>query len=128
MSETSGVILMMNNYFHDVATALLLASGIAIWVIYKKFDDSDEPEVRAYFLRLYDSLTFLAKLSLIWIILGGIPRTYFYTEFEWSHYAGKIQIPALIVKHILAFVFVCVGTHLWIKIRKIARELRRTER
>ena len=78
---------MMNNYFHDVATALLLASGIAIWVIYKKLGGSDEPGVRAYFLRLYDSLTFLAKFSLAWIILGGIPRTYFYTEFEWSHYA-----------------------------------------
>lgn len=126
MSETSGVILMMNNYFHDVATALLLASGIAIWVIYKKFGDSDEPGVRAYFLRLYDGLTFLAKFSLAWIILGGIPRTYFYTEFEWSHYAGKSQIPALIVKHILAFIFVSAGAHLWIKIRRKVREIKDT--
>jgi hypothetical protein len=127
MSETGGVILMMNNYFHDVATALLLASGIAIWVIYKKLGGSDEPGVRAYFLRLYDSLTFLAKFSLAWIILGGIPRTYFYTEFEWSHYAGKSQVPALIVKHILAFAFVSAGAHLWIKIRKKVGELRGTE-
>jgi hypothetical protein len=124
MSETGGVILMMNNYFHDVATALLLASGIALWVIYKKFGESDKPEVRDYFLRLYDSLTFLAKFSLAWILLGGIPRTYFYTEFEWSHYAGMSQIPALIVKHILAFIFVGAGAHIWIRIRKKAREVR----
>ena len=124
MSETAGVILMMNNYFHDVATALLLASGIAIWVIYKKFGDSDKPDVREYFLKLYDSMTFLVKFSFAWIILGGIPRTYFYTEFEWSHYAGKSQIPALIVKHILAFLFVGAGAYLWINIRKKVKEIK----
>ena len=124
MSESAGVALMMNNYFHDVATALLLASGIAIWVIYKKLGDSDKPEVREYFLKLYDSMTSLAKFALAWIILGGIPRTYFYTEFEWSHYAGKSQIPALIIKHVLAFVFVSAGAHLWIRIRSKVREIR----
>ena len=124
MSETAGVILMMNNYFHDVATALLLASGIAIWIIYKKFGDSDKPDVREYFLKLYDSMTFLVKFSFAWIILGGIPRTYFYTEFEWSHYAGKSQIPALIVKHILAFLFVGAGAYLWINIRNKVKEIK----
>ena len=124
MSEISGVFLMMNNYFHDVATALLLASGIAIWIIYKKLGNSDKPDVREYFLKLYDSMTFLAKFALAWIILGGIPRTYFYTEFEWSHYAGQSQIPALIIKHVLAFVFVSAGAHLWIRIRSKVREIR----
>ena len=127
MSESAGVILMMNNYFHDVATALLLASAIVMWVIYKTFGDSEQPEVRDYFLRLYDSITLLARFSLAWIILGGIPRTYFYTEFEWSHYAGRSQIPALIVKHILAFVFVGAGAHIWLKIRRKVRELRGTK-
>jgi hypothetical protein len=124
MSEGAGVALMMNNYFHDVATALLLASGIAIWVIYNKLGNSDKPDVREYFLKLYDSMTSLAKFALAWIILGGIPRTYFYTEFEWSHYAGKSQIPALIIKHVLAFIFVSAGAHLWIKIRSKVREIR----
>ena len=127
MSEISGVILMMNNYFHDVATALLLASGIAIWVIYKKLGNNDNPDVRAYFLKLYDSMTYLAKFALAWIILGGIPRTYFYTEFEWSHYAGQSQIPALIIKHVLAFVFVSAGAHLWIRIRSKVREIRASQ-
>jgi hypothetical protein len=115
---------MMNNYFHDVATALLLASGIAMWVIYNKFGDSDKPEVRDYFLRLYGSITFLARFSLAWIILGGIPRTIFYAEFEWSHFAGKNQIPALIVKHILAFIFVGVGAYVWIKLSRRVREFK----
>lgn len=127
MSETSGVILMMNNYFHDVATALLLASSIAMWVIYRKFGESTDAGVREYFLRLYDSITLLARFSLAWIILGGIPRTIFYTEFEWSHYAGRSQVPALIVKHILAFVFVGSGAYIWLKIRRKVHDLRRTD-
>ena len=63
MSETSGVILMMNNYFHDVATALLLASAIVMWVIYKKLGDSGKPDEMNYFLRLYDSITWLQILT-----------------------------------------------------------------
>ena len=123
MTESAGVALMMNNYFHDVATALLLASGIAIWVMYRKFGESSQEETKEYFLKLYKSMTFLAKFSLVWIVLGGIPRTYFYTEFEWAHYAGKSQIPALIIKHVLAFIFVSAGAHLWLRVRKKVREI-----
>jgi len=124
MSEAAGVALMMNNYFHDVATALLLASGIVMWMVYNKLSRQPAPEERQYFLRLYDGITKLARFSLAWIILGGIPRTYFCTEFEWSHYAGKSQIPALIVKHVLAFVFVGSGAYLWLKVRKKVAEFR----
>ncbi len=124
MSKTAGIMLMMNNYFHDVATALLLASGVTMWVIYKRFGNGDKQEVRDYFLRLYKSITMLARFSLAWIILGGIPRTYFYKEFEWAQYAGKGQVPALIVKHVLAFIFVGIGVYVWLKIRSKVKELR----
>jgi len=124
MSQTAGIMLMMNNYFHDVATALLLASGVAMWVIYRKFGDSYNVEVKDYFLRLYRSITLLARFSLAWIVLGGIPRTYFYKEFEWAQYAGKGQVPALIVKHVLAFTFVGSGVYVWLKIRAKVREIR----
>ena len=123
MSEIAGVALMMNNYFHDVATALLLASGIVMWIVYRKFGNSTNSGVQEYFLSLYRGITKLARFSLAWIILGGIPRTYFYTEFEWSHYAGKSQVPALLVKHVLAFAFVGSGVYIWLKIRKKVREL-----
>jgi hypothetical protein len=33
MSPSLGVLIMMNNYFHDVATALLAASGFVLWWI-----------------------------------------------------------------------------------------------
>jgi hypothetical protein len=125
MSPALGVVIMMNNYFHDVATALLIASGIAMWVIMKKYENNRGQEVTEYFLKIYKSITFLAKFSVAWIIIGGIPRTIFYTEFEWANAAGKGQITALIVKHILAFLFVGSGAYLWFKLSSRVKELKK---
>ena len=124
MSPMLGIIIMMNNYFHDVATALLLASGVVMWVIMKNYENGASPDTGRYFLRLYKGVTVLAKFSLLWIILGGIPRTIFYTEFEWANAAGKGQVTALVIKHILAFLFVGVGAHVWFKIERKVKVLR----
>jgi hypothetical protein len=125
MSPTLGVIIMMNNYFHDVATALLMASAFTIWIIYKRYESARQSQdITDYFLWIYNSATKLAKFSILWIILGGIPRTYFYTEFEWSNAAGKSQIPALMVKHVLFFIFVGTGAYLWIKINTKVKEIK----
>ena len=124
MTPTVGVAIMMNNYFHDVATALLLASGTAVWIIYRSNGQSGDEAVRRYFLSLYRSMTRLALFALGWIILGGIPRTIFYTEFEWANAAGKNQIPALIVKHVLMFLFVSAGAYLWFAMGRKAKTIR----
>lgn len=124
MNPAFGVILMMNNYFHDVATALLLASGVALWLIMKHLGSTTNEAVLRYFLSLHQGMTRLARIALIWIVLGGIPRTLYYTEFEWANAAGKGQVPALIVKHVLFLLFVGVGAHLWVKINKQARTIR----
>lgn len=124
MSPKLGVLIMMNNYFHDVATALLLASGVAIWVMFRKYEDHNTPEVKEYFLRIYRGITRLAQFSLAWIILGGIPRTIFYKDFEWANAVGKNQVPALIVKHILAFIIVGTGAYVWLKLSKRMKNIK----
>jgi hypothetical protein len=149
MSQKLGVLIMMNNYFHDVATALLLASGVAIWVMFRKYEDHNTPEVKEYFLRIYRGITHLAQFSLAWIILGGIPRTIFYKDFEWANAVGKNQVPAiprtifykdfewanavgknqvpaLIVKHILAFIIVGTGAYVWLKLSKRMKNIKGT--
>lgn len=124
MNQTFGVIIMMNNYFHDVATALLMASGFALWAIVRKIDNANEKQVIDYFLKIYNDLTRLARFSLIWILVGGIPRTIFYVDFEWANAVGKNQVPALIIKHILAFTFVGIGAHIWIRLNKRVKRIR----
>lgn len=124
MNPALGIFIMLNNYFHDVATALLAASGVTMWIIVRKYENNTNPDVADYFLRIYKSVTKLAKFSLYWILIGGIPRTIAYKNFEWANAAGKSQIPALIVKHILAFIFVGTGVYLWIKLSKKVRMIR----
>jgi hypothetical protein len=124
MSPTLGVIIMMNNYFHDVATALLVASGVTMWVIVRKYGNNSQGETTDYFLGIYRSITRLARFSLAWIILGGIPRTIFYKDFEWANAVGKDQVPALIIKHILAFTLVGTGAYVWLKISKRVKAIK----
>jgi len=123
VSPTLGVFIMMNNYFHDVATALLLASGVAMWVIVRRLEAHPAQEVVDYFLKVYRGVTGLAKFSLAWILIGGVPRTLAYKEFEWANAVGKSQVPALIIKHILAFLIVGTGAYLWIRLSRRIREL-----
>ena len=105
-----GLVIMMNNYFHDVATALLMASGIVLWIMYHRYKKhvttrGESEEMTVFFLNLYEGMTTLAKFSLIWILVGGIPRTLFYRSFEWSNAVAHAQIPALIAKHVMVFTF-----------------------
>jgi len=126
MSTGLGIAIMMNNYFHDVATALLMTSGFVMWVIVRKMEKSVDKNVTAYFLRIYRSVTGFAKFSLIWIVLGGVPRILAYKQFEWANALGKSQVPALIVKHILAFLFVGLGAWFWIRLSRRVKEIKKT--
>ena len=123
MTPTAGIALMMNNYLHDVATALLLANAVALWAMLRRYDPAGGPGAARYFLAIHGSMTRLARFSLAWIVLGGVPRTIFYAEFEWANAAGRGQVGALLVKHVLAFGFVGVGAWLWLKLRRRVREV-----
>ena len=122
MSPTAGIALMMNNYFHDVATALLAASAIALWVLLRRFEAGPRgPDAARYFLEVQRSMAKLARVALAWIVLGGIPRTIWYVQFEWNHFADRGQVPALIVKHVIAFAFVVYGVVFWRRLRARVR-------
>jgi hypothetical protein len=127
VSPSLGVALMMNNYFHDVATALLIASAVALWVLLGHFERGGRgPDAARYFLEIAASMKRLARFSLAWIVLGGIPRTIFYVDFEWANAAGRMQVPALVVKHVLAFGFVGGGVWLWRRLGRRVAEVRET--
>lgn len=111
--------LHMNNYFHDVATALLAASGIVLCIILRRFCREEgrgtDPEMIAYFSRVYVGMRRLAHFSLVWILLGGIPRTLYFRSFEWTNAMEHGQVPALILKHAMSFILVALGALLWIR-------------
>lgn len=124
ISPELGLAIMMNNYFHDVATALLAGSAVALWAMVRRYEPSDGPGAGRYLLRIHRSMTALARFALAWIVLGGVPRLVFFMDFEWANAVGKLQVPALVLKHVLIFTAVGLGAALWLKLRRRMRELR----
>jgi len=120
-----GIVIMMNNYLHDVATAVLLGSAFILWILVRLTKDHNDPAAIRFFLAAYQKFTLMVRASIAWIILGGIPRTIFYMDFEWANAAGKNQIPALIIKHIVITICVIGGGIAWVRLKKRADLLRK---
>ncbi len=112
-----GVAVMMNNYFHDVATAMMIGSAVALHAIVRVQAEMSSPEVTLFFLKTYVKMTRLFRFSLWWILIGGVPRTIFYASFEWNHFADKQQVPALMVKHLFMAAAVVYGIRAWRRLK-----------
>ena len=119
-----GVAIMMNNYFHDMATGLLVGSGFALHAIMRIQASMNTPEATLFFLKTNSHMKKLFKFALWWVVLGGVPRTVFYTSFEWANAADKLQIPALAVKHVMMFAAVVWGIVAWRRMQKKVELLR----
>ena len=117
ISPELGVAIMMNNYFHDVATALLAASAFVIHAIVRTQAVMASRESTLFFLRTYDQMVKFFRFALWWIVIGGIPRTIFYKSFEWANAADKLQVPALMVKHVVMAVLVVWGVYAWRRLK-----------
>jgi hypothetical protein len=124
ISPGLGVAIMMNNYFHDVATALLAASAFTLHAIVRIQAATDNPVATLFFLRIHNRMVKFFRFALWWILIGGIPRTVFYTSFEWANAADKLQVPALMVKHLLMFVLVIGGIVAWRRLKRKVAQLR----
>jgi len=122
MSPIFVVIIMMNNYFHDVATAMLLASGVTTILLLKGFEGANRDAI-SYLNSIHSGMKRVARFSLYWILIGGIPRTLTFRSFEWTTASEHGQTPALIVKHIMAFLAVSLGVWSWLRANERARSI-----
>ncbi len=116
------IFVMLNNFFHDFAVAVLFACLMVLAFVYRKMAAGAGPELIAFFRDLYRWMSRLIVIAWVWIIVGGIVRTLAYEEYEWMEAAGKGQIIALAVKHVLLVSFVIGGT--WLQLR-LKRSLKR---
>ena len=112
MNPVLSVLLIINNYFHDVATAVLLAGAVIMYVLGRSAERGGEAE-RAALKRVYPLLTRFEQGAIAWIVLGGIPRTIFYNQLEYPVAEYKGLLVALGVKHALMFAAVIAGVVLW---------------
>jgi len=118
------MLVMTLNYSHDIATALLATSGAALWMLSRHYPSAVEPGAEAFFVRVHYGLTRLAKYSLIWVLLAGVPRIAVYRTYDWADSAGDLQIVVIALKHAVMFLLVGAGLFYWVKLGRKAKELR----
>ena len=109
------LLVMLNNYFHDLAVAFLFASTLMAHLVLRHWPGSPDPGLVSILRRV-------AWGSLAWVLIGGAVRAWFYEEYEWLPKAGTAQVPALVAKHILL-----IGITFW-GLMGVLRLTRRAER
>ena len=119
------VLIILNNYLHDVATAVLLVSAVMLWSLDRAV--SRDGASSSLLVAAYSRLSRFALASVVWIIVGGIPRTIFFSRYEWDPAVTRGIVPALIVKHVLMFTGVVVGAFMWRAIRTKVRGILQDE-
>ena len=122
MSQPMAVFILMSNYFHDVATAMLVACSFSLWVILTKYGQQDETK-RDFFARLYRAIKRIVIFSWIWIVSAGAIRIATFRSFEWVNAVEKHHETALIVKYVVAAVMIIGGSSAWIVLRRKAESL-----
>lgn len=115
---------MVNNYSHDIATAFLAVSSATLWLLSRGYPGLSDPEGEEFFARIYLVVARLAKYSLAWVLIAGVPRIIFYRQYEWSDSAGDFQVVAIVIKHIVMFSIVGVGAVYWARLDRKVKYLR----
>ncbi len=124
MDPVLAALLTLNNYCHDIATAMLMASGMVMWVILRRIGDTESPEVRTFTLSLYAGITKIVTFSLIWLAAGAVPRILTFSTFEYADAIAKDHLTGLMAKHLSAFALVLGGAYLWISLIRRVKEIR----
>lgn len=119
-----GILVMLNNYFHDLASGIVFVCGVTMFTLVKRAAESGSKEAREVILDAYPTLVHIIGGAVIFMLFAGVIRTFTYKEFEWANAVGTAQVPALIVKHILLGGIFFYGIALWIKAHKKVKEMR----
>jgi len=91
---------MLNNYFHDLSVGVLFANVMLTLILIRLLEQHEKQslDLLLKFVRLSSRITWGA---LAFILIGGAIRTLTYRNFEWAEAAGKGQVAALVLKHII---------------------------
>jgi hypothetical protein len=93
------IILMISNYFHDLAVAILASNILAIYYVGRFLDKNQLNGIIVP--ELFRKLSKITYWAFAYIIAAGAVRAYFFMDFEWNPAVGKGQVAALVIKHII---------------------------
>lgn len=123
MSQPLAVFILMSNYFHDVATAMLAACSFSLWVALTKYGMQEDRMNKEFFARLYKALRKVVIFSWVWIVAAGAIRMVTFRSFEWINAVEKHHEAALMVKYAVASVMIIAGAYSWTVLSRRAENL-----
>ena len=110
------ILLMISNYFHDLATALMASNIIVVYFLGKFLDNNKNKEIIVS--NVFKKLSKVTYGAFTYIIVFGAVRAYYFMDFEWNPAVGKGQVTALVIKHILLVTMTVIGLIVHTKYRK----------
>jgi hypothetical protein len=120
-----GVLVMLNNYFHDFATALLVVSTYVMALMVMYAETSGGKLLKENVVETYPSMVHITGGTLVLLLMAGIVRSFTYRWFEWVDVLGRGQIFVLVFKHVIMFTVVGYGFYIWIGIHKRIKLMRK---
>jgi hypothetical protein len=118
MSQSFATFLLMNNYFHDVATAMLLACCVVLWVLLRRLGNERDAALRGYVRSLYRGISGMFWFSVAWVLVSGVIRFATLASFEWVN-AGRGGFTAgLLAKYAVAACMIIAGIVLWSRLTR----------
>lgn len=120
-----GILVMMNNYFHDLAAGIVFVCGVVMFVAVKKARETGSKEVKEFIIGVYPTLVHIIGGAIIFMLFAGVIRTFTYKDFEWANAIGIGQVYAIMVKHIVLGGIFFYGVAQWVRAHKILKELRK---
>lgn len=122
------ILLFLNNYFHDLASAILFVCGYTMFIMFGKAEKRGTKDAMGLFLDVYPKLVHLNAGSLVFVIMAGIIRTFTYNEFESHSQLGSAEVPVLMLKHVLLGGLTAWGIWLWFRVHRKVMRVRRQMR
>ncbi len=118
-----GLFVMLNNFYHDFATAF---TAIATFVIFQMvyYAQGADSEHKLYVSKVFGKIFHLVVVVFILLLMAGIVRSFTYKWFEWSETLGSEQILLQVVKHTVLFAFWGWLGFYWWKMFKIIKFFR----
>lgn len=107
-----GVAVILNNYLHDLATGTWVSANAFQWGILRRSRRLEGAAIDPATAEGLRAVRTVGRVSLWWILGGGLIRAAAFRRYEWSDAAGRKQLGMLGFKHVLLFGAVAVGRRL----------------
>ena len=117
---------MLVNYLHDLAVAVFFVASLAALFLEREAAGQGcgpagqgcGPAVHAVCRRLLR----VACAAFAVVLAGGVVRTVTFREYEWMEAAGRGQVSALVVKHVILASLAAAALAACVRVRSRLRE------